>query len=243
MVKNYYAILGVLPTATLEEIRSAYRTRAKQFHPDHFGHDSSPFLNVQEAYEILGDPVNRAAYDRRWTESGAARIPISRPKPEPMRAHKPSIEPLKSHRGPETFEPISPLSSFRTFRPSFDEIWDNLQNIFDIRTQRKGERFQTITMEVQLTPDQANRGGRMQILLPIETICPTCRGHGALNFWECWRCNGTAAVREELPLEIEYPPGIQDHYQVGVPLDRFGIHDICPILLFRISPRGDLEEL
>jgi curved DNA-binding protein CbpA len=42
MAKNYYSILGVLPTATLEEIRSAYRSGAKQYHPDHFGKDSEP---------------------------------------------------------------------------------------------------------------------------------------------------------------------------------------------------------
>jgi curved DNA-binding protein len=52
MSNNHYAIWGVLPTATLEEIRSAYRSRAKQYHPDHFGKNSAPFRSVQEAYDV-----------------------------------------------------------------------------------------------------------------------------------------------------------------------------------------------
>ena len=70
MEKNYYAILGVSQTATPEEIRSAYRQRAKQFHPDYFGRDSAPFLGIREAYDILGDPLNRSSYDRSLREAG-----------------------------------------------------------------------------------------------------------------------------------------------------------------------------
>jgi hypothetical protein len=51
MAKNYHAILGVSPTATFEEIRSAYRQRAKHYHPDYFGKNSAPFLGVQEAWD------------------------------------------------------------------------------------------------------------------------------------------------------------------------------------------------
>ncbi len=234
MPKNYYAILGVLPSATLEEIRSAYRRHAKGYHPDRFGHDSAPFLNVQEAYEVLSDPANRASYDRKWRERTANEVPHLRPEPEIIHSRKPPIEPLRSRR-PANLETISPLDSFHTSRPSFDELLDNLQNALDVPTQRKGDRFETLTMEVVLTPDEAGSGGKFQLLLPIEATCPACGGSGDLGDWDCWRCNGTGAIREEFPIEVEYPPGILDHYQVAIPLDRVSVPDICVILLFRIS--------
>lgn len=243
MAKNYYSILGVLPTATLEEIRSAYRKRAKQYHPDHFGHDSAPFRNLQEAYDVLGDPANRASYDRRGKEPTLGTILHSRREPEIVRSRRPPVEPLRSNRRSLNLETISPLRSFRTFRPSFEEILDSFRNAFDLGTRGKGERFRELTMEVVLTPDQARRGGRIQILMPIEAACPNCGGSGDFGFWYCPECDGSGVIREEFPLEVEYPPGIRDLYQVAIPLDRFGMHDICPILLFRINPEGDFGDL
>jgi molecular chaperone DnaJ len=243
MAKNYYAILGILPTATLEEIRSAYRQRAKQYHPDRFGVDSAPFLNIQEAYDVLSDPANRASYDPGWRKPGASYIPHSRREPEIVRSRRPPMEPLRSNRGPLILETVSPLHSFRTFHPSFEEIFDSLRNVFDLETQRKNERFRNLTMEVVMTPDQASRGGRIQILMPIETMCSTCGGFGETGFWYCPECNGSGVIRAEFPLEVEYPPGIRDFCQIALPLDRFGVHDICPILPFRISPEGDFGDL
>lgn len=242
MAKDYYAILGVLPSATSEEIRSAYRRRAKQYHPDYFGQNSGPFIRIQEAYDVLSDPANRASYDRAGKESVEIPLYYSRPEPETIRSRKPSVEPLRSVPREANLGTISPLHSFRTIHPSFDEIFDILQNAFDLRAERKSERFQTLTMEVVLSPDQASRGGRARILIPMETACPTCGGSGDAIFWQCRRCNGSGVVRGEFPIEVEYPPGIRDLYKVAIPLDRFGLHEICPILLFRISPKGEIDD-
>ena len=75
MAKNYYAILCILPTATLEEIRSAYRSRALQYHSGQFGKYSAPFLSVQEAYDVLRDPANRNLYDLSLRESRTSSVP------------------------------------------------------------------------------------------------------------------------------------------------------------------------
>ena len=57
--KDYYAILGVSKTASQDEIKSAYRKMAKQYHPDLHPDDkqcAEKFKECNEAYEILGDP-------------------------------------------------------------------------------------------------------------------------------------------------------------------------------------------
>ncbi|MSX15711.1 MAG: DnaJ domain-containing protein, partial [Actinobacteria bacterium] len=60
----HYQRLGVVPTATPEEIRTAYRNLARVHHPDkHEGKTSIQMLEINEAWRVLSDPVLRYKYD------------------------------------------------------------------------------------------------------------------------------------------------------------------------------------
>ncbi|CAK9218628.1 unnamed protein product [Sphagnum jensenii] len=71
---DYYKVLGIAKDANISDVKQAFRKLALQFHPDrHVGNNSSSssreaaghrFKEVSEAYEVLGDEVKRAAYDR-----------------------------------------------------------------------------------------------------------------------------------------------------------------------------------
>ena len=61
-MSNLYNILGVNQTASQDEIKRAYRKLAAQHHPDRGG-DTKKFQEIQAAYDTLGDPDKRAAYD------------------------------------------------------------------------------------------------------------------------------------------------------------------------------------
>lgn len=240
MAKDYYAILGVMPSATQEEIRSAYRSRAKQFHPDRFGKDSAPFLRIQEAYDVLSDPENRRLYDQTLKRKRAESMHALRPEPLTRPVGRRVVETLRGG-GIMDLGIVAPMESFRAFRPSFDEIFDTLWNAFE--PQPKSEKFRTLTMEIPLTWDQARWGGRLQVYVPVDRLCPECGGAGRLNYFLCRFCGGRGTVREELPLEVELPPGIPDRFEVAVPLNRYGIRDVRPVLLFRVGSTGDIEDL
>jgi molecular chaperone DnaJ len=65
--RDLYNVLGVQRTASLEEIKKAYRALALRFHPDRNPNDAQAeqrFKDVTEAYRVLGDPDERARYDR-----------------------------------------------------------------------------------------------------------------------------------------------------------------------------------
>lgn len=62
-MKNYYRILGLELDAEHEEIKAAYRILAQRYHPDKGG-DPAEFRLIQEAYDILGNPLTKRPYDR-----------------------------------------------------------------------------------------------------------------------------------------------------------------------------------
>src|SRR2546425_7752086 len=79
--KDYYQVLGVPETATVDEIKRAFRRLAKQHHPDR--NPGKPqaaerFKEINEAHDVLSDPAKRKQYDqlRRYVAfAGAGRGP------------------------------------------------------------------------------------------------------------------------------------------------------------------------
>lgn len=66
MKKNYYTILGVLRDCSVDDIKSAFKKLARENHPDTSGSQDDTearFQEINEAYETLGDPTKRKAYD------------------------------------------------------------------------------------------------------------------------------------------------------------------------------------
>jgi len=70
---NYYDVLGVPRGASQDEIKLAYKRKARQFHPDRNPNSldaTARFQEVAQAYGTLGDPAKRATYDGQDSGGG-----------------------------------------------------------------------------------------------------------------------------------------------------------------------------
>ena len=242
MAKNYYLILGVSPDATAREIKSAYRRRAREFHPDHYGDCCQPFLDIQEAYSALGDESRRRAYDRNIHQMDRAR-PSQRSRaagePEPLRPRRRQAEPLRPEEEPADLGQAWLARSFNTYRPSHEELFDRFERNFRRTDRPKSASVRQLVVEFTLTPEEARRGGNVQLHVPARIRCPECRGSGGIGPYVCRRCTGEGIMTGDFPLMLSYPPGIRNGYQASLGLDHLGIRDLYLTVSFRVSTALD----
>jgi DnaJ-class molecular chaperone len=89
LIDDYYALLGTTPSAGAAELRRAWRRLALRWHPDRAGHAATAtFQLLSNAYEVLSDPLRRAAYDRQRRGGERAR---PAPPPQPARRAAPGV--------------------------------------------------------------------------------------------------------------------------------------------------------
>ena len=95
-IDESYRTLGILRGAETDEIRAAHRRLAKRFHPDGSMGDEQRFLAVQEAYQLLSDPMRRRDWDRRHAAGPMlAQRPPARPTQTPTPARPTRTRPTR----------------------------------------------------------------------------------------------------------------------------------------------------
>ncbi len=170
--KDYYSILGVNKDASEDEIKSSYRRLAKMYHPDlnKTEEAANKFKEINEAYEVLGNPQKRANYDQYGTADG---------------------NPFGSGAGQG--------GGFKDFfSGGFSDIFSDIFSAFgggEARTQTRGS---DINLGLTLEFEEACFGCEKTITVNKVEKCPSCKGTGAKNgkeFTVCRECNGTGRVR------------------------------------------------
>jgi molecular chaperone DnaJ len=232
MAENYYIILGIPADASQEQIKQAYRHRVKQLHPDYYGKNSGPFREIQQAYSVLRDPDRRTAYDIKQQKTvrnrNAPAIVV-----ETVSTKEPPVVPVEPVRR-SPVEEVFLSRSFETYSPSIEEISDRLRSNFYPGQHSKSEHIEPLSVEITITPEQAEQGGRVQVMIPVHINCPACRGHGSLDLFVCWRCGGHGVLDTDVPVEISYPAGVPGSHVVQIPLDNLGIRNFYLNVFFRM---------
>ena len=238
MTKNYYTILGVTPDASTEEIRAAYRRRAKEHHPDRRGGNSEAFLELREAYSVLSDPEQRAAYDNHLREmrrrTAAATAKTRRrwhpgATPEPLAGHHHAAP-------PDTAASLFRSASHTVLRQTIARLRDLLD---DTTEADIGEEISPFSVEVPLSAHQAWTGGFVRIPIPVESVCPECAGLRQHLAFQCRRCLGTGSIVRKFSLTVPFPARLTTDYAVLIPVASRGPEERCLTILFRILETED----
>ncbi len=228
--RDYYEVLGVARGANAQDIKSAYRKLAMQYHPDRNPDNpeaEQKFKEASEAYEVLKDDQKRAAYDQF--------------------GHQAFEGGMGGGRGPGGFG-----GGGADFTSAFADVFDDLFGEF-MGGRRGGGRGQSrgadLRYNMDITLNEAFTGKKAQIQVPrtiicdrcdgtgaepgskpvtcptcsgigkvratqgfftIERTCPTCAGTGRIVKDPCKACGGQGRLEKEKTLSVTIPPGVED---------------------------------
>ncbi len=176
-VKSPYDVLGVGKSASEDEIKKAYRSLARELHPDANPDDPSAeerFKDVQAAYDILSDAEKRSAYDR-YGDAG------------------PRSGPGAGANGRWETVDLSDLSDLLGSFGSFFGRGGNRQ------AKPRPERGADLEARVQISFDDALGGAQVRVPIDVETACSVCAGTGAepgTSPITCPDCQGSGVVAD-----------------------------------------------
>jgi len=184
--RDYYEILGIQKSASLDEVKRAYRELALKFHPDRVPHEKKKeaeekFKDISEAYAVLSDANKRALYDQH----GHAGID--------QRYAQEDI-----FRGADFSSVFQDLGSFGLGGGLFEEIFSDLGYDFfgsgSRRAQGARRRGRDLQISIEITLEEAAMGTEKTISVPRYEVCSLCLGTGAKPGTKkavCPQCRGS----------------------------------------------------
>ncbi len=225
--RDYYEVLGVGRSCAPDELKAAYRKAALKWHPDRNPdnkHEAEErFKEASEAYAVLSDLQNRAAYDRY----GHAGVGTAAP----------------------GWTPDFSSSVFEEFSDIFGDLF-GFGDFFGMGRERRrsrAERGADLRYDLKIKFEEAARGLKTKVKIPrlencqtchgsglkpgtrpatcstchgrgqvryqqgfftISRTCHTCQGSGNVIPDPCSNCRGEGRVEKERTLEIRIPPGV-----------------------------------
>ena len=225
--RDFYDVLGVSKNASADEIKKAYRKKAKELHPDRNADNpgaEAQFKEANEAYEVLKDGDKKAAYDRfghaafEGGMGGGGR---------PGGGHGDFTSAFSDvfddlfgdfmgQRGGGGRQRASRGSDLRyNLRVTLEEAFSGLQKTIKVPTLAACEACSGSGSEGSSEPTACPTCSGMgkvraqQGFFTVERTCPTCSGMGQIIKNPCKTCNGAGRTEKERALNVNIPAGVE----------------------------------
>jgi molecular chaperone DnaJ len=216
--KDFYDILGIKKNASPDEIKTAYRKLAREYHPDRSKGKEQQMKDVNEAYSVLNDPKKRENYDRTGSAEG--------------------FTGGFGGGGADFGDLFTNFGGFGNFGGgSFHHI--NFEDLFGggRQTSTKGD---DIAVKISITIQEAFKGcdrsfemdnqAKCTSCKGAQLRCPSCNGSGRVNFFlqcgtcngqgilngrpNCTLCRGSGIIRTKKKIEVTIDPGVLDGQKI-----------------------------
>ncbi len=208
--KDYYEMLGVSRSASADEIKTAYRKLARKFHPDLNPGDKAAeeqFKLLQEAYDVLSDAENRKLYDQ-YGENWRAVKQGGGPPPPGWQGTRTAG--AGAQGGGFDFKDFE-FGGFRGGAGGFDIFEEMFGGRAGAGRARRPARGADVEAELEISLEEAHRGGRRTLQMQVAEICPTCNGTGEVKENQtCQTCGGSGQVAKTKTIEVNIPAGVRD---------------------------------
>ncbi len=242
--RDYYEILGVGKNATADEIKSAYRKKAIQYHPDKNPGDKNAeeqFKQAAEAYDVLSNPEKRQKYDR-FGHAGVGSSAAGGGFGGSM-----SMDDIFEQFGDLFGGHFGGFGGFSGFGGGSQRGRHSTQRGSDLRVKVKltiKEIAKGVEKKIKVkkyVPCSQCHGSGAENEKSIKTcstchgsgyvtrvsntilgqmqtqgVCPSCGGQGKTIINKCPPCNGEGVVRDEEILSISIPPGVMEGMQLSL---------------------------
>jgi molecular chaperone DnaJ len=168
---DYYEVLSVERNASDQELKSAYRKLAMQYHPDRNPDDpvaEEKFKQASEAYQVLSDPDKRAAYDRF------------------------------GHAGVGNGMDAGGFAGMPDLGDIFGDLFGEMFNVGGARRSSRAQRGRDLQYDLKLTFEESVFGKQSEIEIRRMESCSVCHGSGAEpghGPTVCQQCAGRGQVR------------------------------------------------
>jgi molecular chaperone DnaJ len=230
--RDFYDVLGVSKGASGDEIKKAYRTKAKELHPDRNADNpkaESQFKEANEAYEVLKDADKKAAYDRFGHAAfeggmGGGGRPgggFGGGQGDFSSAFSDVFDDLfgdfmGGQRGGGGRNRAARGSDLRyNLRVSLEEAYSGLQKTINVPTSVSCGSCEGSGAEGGAEPTSCPTCSGMgkvraqQGFFTVERTCPTCSGMGQIIKNPCKSCGGAGRVEKDRALNVNIPAGVE----------------------------------
>lgn len=236
--RDYYEILGISRNADASEIKKAYRKQAKKYHPDTNSTDDAEekFKEIQEAYEVLGDPQKKATYDQyghsAFDQNGDAQGFGG------FSSQGFGFDDLNdifgsffggSFGGSRASQANAPMQGedrlYRltiSFLEAVHGTKKDIEIMFDEECDHCHGTGAEHPKDVKTCPNCHGSGVvQEQVRTPLGTMlnrstCPNCHGTGKIIKEKCHKCHGAGTFKKRVKVELTIPAGINNGQQLRV---------------------------
>jgi molecular chaperone DnaJ len=228
---DYYDLLGVSKTATEQELKTAYRKLAMQYHPDRNPNNpeaEAKFKECSEAYSVLNDAEKRAAYDRyghaAFSAGGGGASPF-----QGAGFGGQDVSDIFGDIFGEMFNMGGNRKASRVQRGRdlrYDMSLEFTEAVFGVEkeiTVRRAEMCPhcmgsgAATGKAAATCPQCKGAGQMRFqqgFFSVARTCPQCGGTGTVISDPCKTCNGQTVVEREHKILVKVPAGVEQDTRI-----------------------------